>query len=185
MSAVPGVEKKLNEIFVENKSIPALPDGVKKFIVTYLPWFTLIIGVLTLFAALSLWQWAHVANNLIDYANSVSATYGGTQISTSRMSIMLWAGLVVLLVEAILYIAAFPGTRAKKKSGWDLLFYAAIINILYGLILLFTDYGGIGQFIFNLIFAAIGLYFLFQIRASYKTGATKAANTAPAAPDKK
>ena len=182
MSALAGLENKLNDVFVENKSLPALPVGAKKFIVAYLPWFSLIIGVLTLFAALSLWHWAHVANSLIDYANSVSAAYGGSQIATTRMSALLWVGLVVLLLEAIIYIAAFPGTRAKLKSGWDLLFYGALINIVYGVLMVFTSYGGIFNLILDLVFAAIGLYFLFQIRASYKT---KGAPAAPKAPEEK
>ncbi len=70
----------------------------------------------------------------------------------------------------MIYIAAFPGTKARKKSGWDLLFYALLINVVYGIVVAFTDYGGFGSLIGSLVGSAIGAYFLFQIRVSYSTG---------------
>ncbi len=165
MSVVQDLETKLNEVFV--KSAPALPAGAVKWIVKYIPWINLVLGLLTLYSVYVIWHWAHFANSLINYANSVSAAYGGTQIATNRLSFGIWIGLFVLAVEAILYIAAFPSTRAHKKSGWDLLFYALLVNVVYGVVMLFTAYGGIGTLISTLIGTAIGLYFLFQIRASY------------------
>ena len=65
----------------------------------------------------------------------------------------------------------FPGTREKKKSGWNLLFYALLINVAYGFVVMFTDYGSVGSFIGSLIGSAIGGYFLFQIRSSYSKSA--------------
>lgn len=175
MSAFPSLEKSLDNIFV--KELPGLPKNVIEFIVKYLPYINLVLGVLTLLAALSLWQWAHVANSLIDYANSVSKAYGGGTISTSRMSFMLWLSLIMLFVEAAIYIIAFAPTKARKKSGWDLLFYALLINVVYGVLMIFGR--GIGDLFLSLIGTAIGLYFLFQIRSSYHE-APAAASAAPA-----
>ncbi len=81
---------------------------------------------------------------------------------------MIWLSIAVLVVEALLYIAAFNPTKARKKSGWDLLFYALLVNVAYGIVVAFTYYGGIGRLLGSLIGSAIGFYFLFQIRASYK-----------------
>jgi len=83
------------------------------------------------------------------------------------MGLAVWLALGVLLVEAILYLLAFPATRDRKKSGWDLMFYAALVNIVYAVVVLFSNYGGIGSLLGSLIGSAIGLYLLFQIRASY------------------
>jgi hypothetical protein len=174
MSAFPGIEKSLDNIFV--KQAPELPDNGKKALVKYLPWINLILGLLTLYTVYVLWHWAHLANNLINYANSLSAAYGGPQVANSRMTFGIWLGLIVLAAEALLYIAAFPATRDRKKSGWDLMFYALLVNVVYGVVILFTNYGGIGSLIGTLIGSAIGLYLLFQIRGSYsRAKATKKA----------
>jgi hypothetical protein len=165
MSALQPLEKSLDDIF--GKQAPALPPNGKKFIVQVVPWLSLIGGLFTLYSAYLLWNWAHTANTFIDYANSLSAAYGGPQVASSRLSVGIWIGLAVLVVEGLLYVLAFPGTKDRKKSGWNLLFYAMLINIAYGLVIMFTSYGGVGSLIGTLIGSAIGFYFLFQIRGNY------------------
>ena len=165
MSALQPLETSLNDIFV--KKAPPLPAGGKKALVEYLPWINLFLGLVTLYTVYVLWHWAHWANALVNYANSLSAAYGGSPITVNRMGFGIWLGLLVLAVEAIVYIAAFPATRDRKKSGWDLMFYAALLNIVYGVVILFSNYGSISTLIGTLIGSAIGLYLLFQIRASY------------------
>lgn len=167
MSALQPLEKSLNDLFV--KQAPELPSNGKKALVEYLPWINLILGLLTLYTVYVMWHWAHLANNLINYANSLSAAYGGPTVATSRMTVGIWLGLGVLAVEALLYLAAFPATRDRKKSGWDLMFYALLINVVYGVVILFTSYGGVSSLIGTLIGSAIGLYLLFQIRDSYSS----------------
>lgn len=166
------LESSLEDIFV--KKAPKLPNGGKKFLVQYLPWLTLIGGILTLWSAWGLWHWAHLANNLIDYANSISRIYGNGDTVGSRLSVGIWLGIIVLVVEGLLYLAAFPGLRDRKKVGWNYLYYAALINIVYGVVILFTSYGGVGNLIGAIIGSAIGLWLLFQIRSSYS--GTKSTN---------
>lgn len=165
MGASLPLEKSLGDLFV--KQAPALPDGGKKALVQYLPWINLILGLISLYGAYVLWNWAHLASGLINYANTLSAAYGGPMVATNRLSVGLWIGIAVLAVEALLYIAAFPGTKARKKSGWNLLYYALLLNVVYGIVVLFTDYGGVGNLVGAIIGSAIGLYLLFQIRSSY------------------
>jgi len=171
-SALESLEQSLDEVF--NKNAPQLPAGIKQFIVKYLPYINLVLGILTLVAAWGLWNAAHTVNVLVDYANNLSAAYGGEKISTDQLTFTVWLALGVLVVEALLYIAAFPGTKARKKSGWNLLYYALLINVVYGIVVAFTDYGGFGSLIGSLIGSAIGAYFLFQIRGSY-SGASRSA----------
>ncbi|MDB5170653.1 MAG: hypothetical protein JWO35_347 [Candidatus Saccharibacteria bacterium] len=165
IAALKSLETKLEDLFV--KQAPPLPPNGKKAIVQYLPWINLVVGVLTLFAAYGLWHAAHYVNRLADYANSLSAAYGGDTVSTSGLTITVWLGVAVLLAEAAIFIAAFPATRDRKKSGWDLMFYGVLINVVYGVVSLFTNYGGIGNLVGAIIGSVIGFYFLFQIRASY------------------
>lgn len=167
MSTTNSLEKSLEGAF---KSAPKLPEGGKKFLVQYLPFINLILGVLSLWTAYALWQWAHIASGFIDYANNLSRLYGGTAVVKDRLSVTIWLSLAVLAIEGVIYIAAFPGTRAKKKAGWNLMFYALLVNAVYGVVVLFTDYGGVGNFLGYLIGTVIGLYLLFQIRDSYGGG---------------
>ncbi|MEK7594788.1 MAG: hypothetical protein AAB436_04075 [Patescibacteria group bacterium] len=176
MSALEPIEKSLDDLFVKNA--PALPAGGKKMLVEWLPWLSLVFGLLSLWAAYGVWTWAHAASSLINYANTLSAAYGGPAVAdVNRLSAGIWVGLAVLTIEALIYIAAFPGLRDRKKSGWNLLFYAALLNVVYGVVVLFTSYGGVGNLIGSLIGSAIGAYFLFQVRASYtgKKAASKKA----------
>jgi hypothetical protein len=173
MSALQSLENSLEDVFV--KKAPALPENGKKAIVEYIPYINLILGLLSLWTAYALWHWAHLADNLINYANTLSAAYGGGTIAHTRMSGILWLGMVVMAVQALLYIAAFPALRDRKKSGWNLMFYALLVNVVYGVVVLFSDYGGVGNLLGSLIGSAVGLYFLFQIRGHYlKAAAPKA-----------
>jgi len=165
------LEEKLNDVFVKNAPFQ-IPDNGRKAIVRYLPWINLVLAVLIFLSAWWLWQWTRTADHLTDLFNDVSRLYGtNTEISTSRLTTTIWISLVILLFEGVLYLAAFPGLRDRKKQGWNLLFYLAILNIVYGVVVAFTDYGsGFGSLIFSAIGSIIGLYILFQIRGSYHDG---------------
>lgn len=165
MSASQTLETNLDNIF--GKQAPQLPSNAKKAIASIVPWASLILGIFSLYSVYVLWHWAHTANDLINSLNSLSAAYGGPQVAADRMSMGIWLGLIVMAIEGLLYVAAFPGTRDRKKSGWNLLYYALLINIVYGIVIMFTSYGGFGSLIGTLIGSAIGFYFLFQIRGLY------------------
>jgi hypothetical protein len=172
MSALQSLENNLEDVFV--KKAPALPENGKKAIIEWLPWINLVLGLLSLWAAYALWHWAHLANSLVNYANSLSAAYGGPAVAVNRLSATVWLSLAVLVVQALIYLAAFQALRDRKKSGWDLLFYALLVNVVYGVVVIFTDYGGFGSFVGSLVGSAVGFYFLFQIRSRYLGARVKA-----------
>lgn len=167
------LEAKLDDIF--GKQAPPLPDNVKQFIVKYLPWFNLFVALLSLFSLYNLWYWANRANDAAEFVNELSRAYGIENASVERLTVMVWVGLITLSVQVSLYLLAFQPLRALKKQGWDYLFYAMLVNIAYGVVVLFTDYGNIGSLIGTIIGSAIGFYFLFQIRASYLGSSKKPA----------
>ena len=178
MGALDSLEKSLDGV-LGSKAPVKLPENGKKTIAEWLPWISLALGLLTLWAAYSLWHWADVADEAVEYVNSLSRAFGGTEVVADRFTAGIWLGLIVVAIEGVLYLAAFPALKARKKSGWNLVFYAALVNIVYAVVLLFTDYGGAGNFILNLIGSVIGLWLLFQIRSVY-TG-SKATSSPPAA----
>ena len=169
MSAVNSLEKSLGDAF---KSAPKLPEKGKKMLVQWLPWISVVLGVLMLWSAWVLYDWANAVNKLADYANSLTRAFGGTEIVKDRLTVAIWLAIAFIVVQAVLYLAAFTGLRDRKKSGWNLVFYAALVNVVAAVVVLFSDYGGVGNLIANLIGSAIGLYLLFQIRDSYSGGSS-------------
>ena len=174
MSALTDLEKGLANIY---KDSPKLPKNGQKGIVRYLPWVSLVLGIFSLYSAWILWHWAHVANSLINYANSLNQLYGGTPRYIQHMSTGIWAAIIILFIEALILIAAYTPLKLQKKSGWNLLFYITLINVVYGIFIMFTDYGGVLNLFGSLIGSAIGLYLLYQIRDYYKTDKITKSNT--------
>ncbi len=180
MGALQQLENALHDVFVKNA--PELPKGGKDFLVTVLPWLTLIGGVLSALSVWALYDWAHTVNRVADYVNDLSRTYGvDTAIGTSRWSVGVWLALAVLAVMAVLYLMAFTPLRNHQKAGWNLLFYALLLSLAYSLVVMFTDYGNARSFIGSLVGFAIGGYLLFQIRGRYsKSSSKKSAAASPA-----
>lgn len=64
-------------------------------------------------------------------------------------------------------LLAVPGLKAFKKAGWNLVFYALLINLAYGVIVAFTTYGTFGDLLGAAIGSLIGTYLLFQVRSHF------------------
>ena len=171
MTQLNALEESLAKI---NKDLPAFPKGLKDFLVQVAPWLSLIGGLFSLATVYWMWDWAHRADALLDYANSISKLYGGSEVAPDRLGPMLWVSLIVVAVMGVIYLMAFKGLKDRKKSGWDLLFLATIVNLVFVIVSMFTDYSGYGSsLIGGLIGTAISWYVLFQIRDCY-AGATSA-----------
>lgn len=165
MADVKGLEKSLGEVFGEKA--PKLPAGGKKFLVDYSPYLALIGAVLSVFGAWSLWDTARTVNGLVNWANDLSRTYGGTTVETSHFTVWVWLAIAFTLVNAVLYFLAYSPLKARLKKGWDYLFYVSLLSVVYSVINIFIDGRGFGSFLFGLIGAAIGFWLLFQIRPAY------------------
>lgn len=147
------LEKPLDDAF---KGLPQLPENARKGLAGALPWLTLVGAVFSLFSVATLYNAASLLNGVYNAF--------GYPVATGVVT-TLWLGIGILLAQAVMFFVAFPALRAYKKSGWDLLFWVALVSVLYGVIMnLFNGYFDLGQLIVSLLGAAIGLYFLFQVR---------------------
>lgn len=179
MELVHKAEKALEQPF---GALPALPKETKKGLASIWPWLALIAGILQLVAAWGLYDWARTWGNAINELNRFAASFG-VDTGRSGFTVWVWIAIVVLVIDAVILLAAFPKLQKKQKAGWDLLFLAALINLAYGLVSLFIDErGGIGSLFFALLGSAIGFYLLFQVREHF--GGKKLASEASVA-DKK
>lgn len=165
------LEKLLDDNF---KKLPSLPEEARKGLASAMPWLTLAGGVLSLLTAWYLYQAVAWVDQWAGYANSVYSAAGYTTPVTG-IGMVAWLGLAVLAVQAVLFLVAFPALRTNKKSGWNLLLWAALTSVVYAIISnLFNGYMNLGGLIMSLVGSGIGLYLLFQVR-SYFGGATKPA----------
>lgn len=145
------------------KATPKLSDSAKKTIVNIWPFVAIIFGILQLWGAYALWHWGRDVNKIADVFNS----YLGTNATVHHLNALYWISLIVLAIVGVMLLAAYPGLKARAKSGWNLLFYSALLNVVYGIFSAFNNYGGVGSLVMQLIASAIMLYFLFQIRDQY------------------
>lgn len=172
------LEQKLDEWLVK-KAPFQLPENSKTTLVKILPWLTLVGGVLAAITIVNLFAWLTWAQSVNNYASMASQTYG---YYGSNM-IAAWLGLAILALETVLFFVAFPALKARKKFGWNLLYYIAAANIVYSFLYLFVDVN-VGSFIIASLSSLIGLYLLFQIRTHFLNKASQPKQTPPATPSK-
>lgn len=176
MQALEPLEKQLEKVF---KDVPALPKGAKDALVKYWPYLALALGALQIIAAVTLWNLANLANS---YIGQLSIAYGGRPVGYTGIELaVIYGGVALLAINAFILFAAYSPLSKKAKKGWDLLFLASIINVVYAVIQLFLSGRGIGDFILSLAGTAIGLYLLFQIRSYYGTKKATKSNNKPEA----
>lgn len=162
MSAVKQWEDKIGGLF---KGAPALPENGKEGLVKAWPWIALIFGILQLLAAWALWGLMRTAESVVNLYNAYYVNYPDVMNGFDKFVIYL--GIAVLLVDAVILLMAYPELKKRSKRGWDLLFLGALINLAYAVVSLFINDRGFGSFIFSLIGSAVGFYLLFQVRGKY------------------
>lgn len=110
----------------------------------------------------------------------MSLNYAGQQTGpTSFDKTIIYIGVIMLAIDAVILLLAFPKLQKRQKSGWDLLFLGALINLAYGVVQMFTYQRGVGSFIGSLIGSAIAFYLLFQVREKFNGTNISAANAQP------
>jgi hypothetical protein len=137
------LEKELRDLFAK---FPAFPESLIDILVTLAPWLAVIGGILGLLGLLSLL--------------GLDAAFVGTLgVSAYGSSWRFYISIIGGALAAVLYIMAFTPLRAQKKRGWNLMYYAFLLNMAINLIT-FSIFGLIIGFL-------IGGWVLFQVRPKY------------------
>ena len=144
-ASLSNLETTLNEYFVK-KAPFQLPVGVKEFIVSFGPWITLVMLVLSV--------------PIILAAIGLGAILAPFAVLGGANAAAFTVGTVFSLATLVLEAMALPGLFKRKKAGWNLLFYASLVSVAGALVAL--------ELVGAVLSAVIGWYFIFQVRSMYK-----------------
>lgn len=137
------LENELEPIFLGK--FPPFPDDIKEFLVKYGPYLILFGAVFMLFGLLA--------------AFGIGTAAIGIGVMAYGSGFMMYIALFITTIIAIVYLMAFSPLRARKKAGWNLLYYALLLSLLSSLIQL--------ALLSAIISGVIGFWVLFQIRDKY------------------
>lgn len=144
-SSLTQLEETLDLYF--GKKAPALPANIKELIVSFAPWITLILVVISLPAVLAILG--------IGSIFAPFSFFGGITKGYAYTLSLIFLALSVLF-EAL----AIPGLFKRSKKGWNFVFYSTLVGILSNVVN------------FNLSSLVVGglisFYFLFQVKSYYK-----------------
>jgi hypothetical protein len=156
MAAAAGAPKDLIgflDYYLVSKAPFQIPQTGREWLVQFGPWIVVVLLVLSLPAVLLLLgigsTWGPL-NSRWGYSQAYGWSYANAY----------WLWLTGLVVPFALLALAVPGLFARKMSGWRLAFYAEVISLIAGVLML--------NVVGALLGALIWFYVLFQIRPLYK-----------------
>ena len=160
------------------KGLPHLPENFRKWLADNIWWLVLVGVILGLLVTIP-------AIVLLLFGGAVLTASQGLTGGNGYGAMFVWVFLALVFVVANLVLSALAivPLKAHRKLGWSLLFLVALLNIL-STVLTFVANFHIGALISGLVGAAIGGYFLFEIRDHFSTVAAKPAVSAHAKPEK-
>jgi hypothetical protein len=148
--ALHGVEAWLAPIFAK---FPHIPEGGRKWLAKIAPWLALIFGILGAIALLT-------GGALATLGIGASVAMAAPHMLSSLVSLLFSA------ISIILMLMAFPGLKAMKKTGWNLIFYSQVVSIVGGVLSVVLG-SGMSGLTGLVIGAIIGFWLLFEIRSLY------------------
>ena len=148
MNSLNNFAKTLDLYYVK---LPALPKGVRNFIISLMPWLVLAFGILAVLGGIG---------TLGSLSNASSfAVIMGTQMYV----FLAIASAVISLAQGVIELMSYSPLKAGKIRGWNLLFYCLLLGVVSSAITL-----NINVIISSIIWTLIGYYFLYQIKSYYK-----------------
>jgi hypothetical protein len=140
------------------KGVPHLPTYGQKWLAENAWWLVLIGVILGSFGILMVLGGMMIAGSLLaGYGGVVGAAVGGLAFLIVAVS------MAFAVVDMIISAIAISPLKAMQKRGWSLMFLASLINVL-SLLVSFLFQLNLMGLIWGLLFAAVGGYFLFEVR---------------------
>lgn len=151
------LEKFLEKL---HKNFPHMPLRARKWLAKNIWWIVLLLAISS----------GIQAANLL-YSTIVAVLY--TMTNYSYTTIPLWSNwvqsvlmLAGMIAVTVLMASAVEGLKSHHKSAWNMVFYAVAINlVITGFVSIL--YVSLTAAINALIGAAIGWYFLYEVRSLF------------------
>ena len=139
-------------------------------LVQFIPWITLVSGIMSLLAAYALYAVATLVDQAAlsaDFFQGQRLSQSYTMLFTAPASWTIWLNLGLLVVEGVLFLLAFMPLKARQKKGWNVLCVATLLAIATSVAQLF-EAQSLALTILSVLVSIFGLYLLFQIRPAYR-----------------
>lgn len=143
------------------KNLPHLPLAGQKWFANNAWWIVLVGVILGIGALFNILLLTFFAGSLLTVvAGAAGAVLGGLALLAALF--FLAFGFISLILSAM----AISPLKAGQKKGWNLLFMALLVNVA-SLVLSFLFSFNFFSLVWDLLMAAIGAYFLFEIRDQF------------------
>lgn len=143
-----------------HKNLPHLPENIRKWIAENIWWLTLIGVILGGFGACIVLMALMTGAAIMSVTGSFTPEFSGAMLFAAFLTLLFATANVVVAAVAI------SPLKSLRKFGWSLLFVAAIINVV-SLVVTFLFNYSFFNLLYGLAFAAVGAYFLFEIRGYF------------------
>ena len=141
---------------------PHLPVGGRKWLADNIWWIVLVFVILGGLGVLGLLSAMFVGSLILTgIAGAAGAALGGLALLVALLV------LALALVNLVLGILAINPLKNKQKKGWLLLLAILMVNVVSGIVALLFAFDGF-SFVREIVMAAIGAYFLFEIREYFE-----------------
>lgn len=147
------IVKPLEELY---SKAPALPTNWKESLVKVSPWLALVFGVLSLLTGLL----GVLGAGAVSLYAPLAGAAGGI------LAVWIWVSVVLLFVEGVVLLLAYPSLKKRLLKGWNLLFLLELVWLVSRVIDVLTL--NVSGIVGAVIGAVVGFYFLFQIKSYYK-----------------
>ena len=176
MSTIKNLEQTL--VQWQKKSPVHLPATWRRWLSDN-SWWLVIIGVilavLSVIGSLRTLLWAdEIMRTSRQFAEAFGVTVPGASF-TSQLG--LWISVATLAVAVLIQLRAVQPLRAKKKSGWDLLFLAVIVSLVGSLVSGLVAGSIVSTVIGAAVAGLISWFVLFEIREQFLPADKKHAPT--------
>lgn len=143
------------------KNVPHLPVAGQKWIAQNAWWLILIWVILSAMGVASILFVTFIAGTLLaGLGGAVGAALSGLAFAAVVVS------LLFSIVELVLGTMAIAPLKALQKRGWTLIFVIELLTLVALAITFLFDFNFFGL-VWGVLFTAVWLYFLFEIRSYF------------------
>jgi hypothetical protein len=166
MTSLEKLEKQLDE-WLNVKAPWKLPPDARNSIASAAWAIALVAGIVQLWSVWTLWHVGHYVNSVVTYQTYPYMTGPGGSLAI-HLGFFYWVSFFIDALSAVFLLTAAPKLKKMEKGGWNLLYYAMLLEAVYAVFRLFAGVDGLfSDFIGAAISTLVGAYLLFQIRGRF------------------